>query len=253
MIPKTDDGRVLFAVPWLGKLVLGTTDTPVNTISLEPSALEEEINFILQTSAQYLTRPPRKEDVLSVFAGLRPLADSGDSEKTKEISRSHKIDVSRSGLFTIIGGKWTTFRKMAEDLVNRVESVNKLKKTRTKTPSLHIHGFRTGVDTEDPLYLYGSEADKIRGIGMEKGNSGIISEKLQISVSQVIYSIREEMAIHVEDVLARRTRALLLDAKEAVRIARPVAGIMAAEGGFDNDWIEEEVRNFTNLSKKYIL
>src|SRR5918993_1625831 len=141
MIPKTSDGRVLFAVPWHDKIVVGTTDTPVNDISLEPIALEKEINFILQTASAYLTQKPTRDDVLSVFAGLRPLAaNENKNEKTKEISRSHKMIVSSSGLFTMLGGKWTTYRKMGEDMVNYIEKQLNWSSKKTSTASLSIHG-----------------------------------------------------------------------------------------------------------------
>ncbi len=114
MIPSTEDGRVLFAVPWHDHLLVGTTDTPLDKHSLEPVALENEIDFILKTLRGYLVRKPQRKDVLSVFAGLRPLAAQGNHNgKTKEISRSHKLMTSASGLVTITGGKWTTYRKMA--------------------------------------------------------------------------------------------------------------------------------------------
>jgi len=120
MIPKTDDGRVLFAVPWHGKLLIGTTDTPINEHSLEPRALEEEIGFVMRNVGKYLAKAPERKDVLSIFAGLRPLAAPQEgSEGTKEISRRHKILVSASGLITITGGKWTTYRRMAQDTVDR--------------------------------------------------------------------------------------------------------------------------------------
>jgi glycerol-3-phosphate dehydrogenase len=253
MIPKTEDGRVLFAVPWLNKVVLGTTDTPVGNASLEPEALEEEVDFILRTSGKYLHQPPVLEDVLSVFAGLRPLAATEESEKTKEISRSHKILVSDSGLLTMIGGKWTTYRKMAQDLVNKVEKIKKLPTTRSITRKLPLFGYEQNFSGSDPLYLYGSEVEKIKEIGNEPGNSGMLSTKLSISVAQVIYAIRYEMAVSIEDVLARRTRALLLDAEEAKKMAPSVAEIMALEAGHTKHWIENQLSEFYKLADMYII
>lgn len=252
MIPKTDDGRVLFAVPWHDKVILGTTDTPVNEASLEPEALEEEIDFILKTTTQYLTHPPEKQDILSIFAGLRPLAETGDSEKTREISRSHKILVSDSGLLTIIGGKWTTYRKMAEDLVTRSEKLRKDKYTKSVTRKLKLKGYNKAIFPNDPLSVYGSEKEIIRKIEKENGSAKILSKKLNITEAQVIYAIRHEMAVKLEDVLARRTRALLLDAQEAKRIAFPVAEIMAKETGLDKHWIEKQVEEFYELADRYI-
>ncbi|MEQ1623797.1 MAG: glycerol-3-phosphate dehydrogenase/oxidase [Sediminibacterium sp.] len=253
MIPKTSDGRVLFAVPWHGKVVVGTTDTPVTNASLEPIALEKEIAFILDTAGLYLSKKPTRADVLSVFAGLRPLASPMHSEqKTKEISRGHRILVSPSGLFTIIGGKWTTYRKMGEDMVNRIEQELQWKSRKTATEALPIHGSSLITDWDDPFYYYGSDATHLRKM-MNDSENDWISESLQIHKAQVIWAIRNEMARTLEDVLSRRTRALLLDAKESVRIARPVAKIMAREMGKNEDWVNSQVSAYLHLAKKYHL
>jgi glycerol-3-phosphate dehydrogenase len=253
MIPKTSDGRVLFAVPWHGKVVVGTTDTPLSDASLEPIALEKEIAFILDTASLYLSKEPTRADVLSVFAGLRPLASPKHGEqKTKEISRGHRILVSPSGLFTIIGGKWTTYRKMGEDMVNRIEQKLNWKPKKTTTKSLLIHGAILNTNWNDPFYYYGSDAISLRKMMNESAN-GWISESLKIHEAQVIWAIRNEMARTLEDVLSRRTRALLLDAKESVRIARPVAEIMAREMDKDADWVNSQVDAYLVLSVKYTL
>lgn len=253
MIPKTGDGRVLFAVPWLSKVILGTTDTPVDHPSLEPVALEEEIDFILNTAGKYLECPPRRKDVLSVFAGLRPLAETGDQNKTKEVSRSHKIIISGSGLYTLIGGKWTTFRKMASDLINRVEKKENLPGTKSVSHKIKIKGYLENPDLQDPLCLYGSEVSVLRKISSESGNSGMVSDILNLSVAEIVYAVRHEMALKLEDVLARRTRALLLDANEAFRISRKVAQIMAREKAYNSEWVENEVKDFYNLSRNYVI
>lgn len=253
MIPETSDGRVLFAVPWHGKLVVGTTDTPVNEASLEPIALEKEIAFILDTAGLYLEKKPTRSDVLSVFAGLRPLASpSHAQQKTKEISRGHKILISPSGLFTIIGGKWTTYRKMGEDMVNRIEKTLHWKPIKSSTESLPIHGYWETNDWEDPFYYYGSDAASLRKMMVGLPNTWI-SESLQIHVVQIIWAIRNEMARTLEDLLSRRTRALLLDAKESVRIARPVAEIMAKELGRDEQWVNDQVVHYLQLAERYII
>lgn len=253
MIPKTSDGRVLFAVPWHGKVVVGTTDTPIKDASLEPIALEKEIAFILDTAGLYLSKEPTRADVLSVFAGLRPLASPKDGEqKTKEISRGHRILVSPSGLFTIIGGKWTTYRKMGEDMVNRIEQELHWEPRKTATEALPIHGTILTTDWNDPMYFYGSDATVLRNMMNESAN-GWISDSLQIHEAQVIWAIRNEMARTLEDVLSRRTRALLLDAKESVRIAKPVAEIMAREMGKDADWVNNQVTSYWHLAEKYRL
>lgn len=255
MIPKTDDGRVLFAVPWHNKVVVGTTDTPLNEASLEPVALEEEINFILNTAGRYLTKAPARKDVLSIFAGLRPLAaPKGDSKKTKEISRSHKIYISDSDLFTMIGGKWTTFRRMAEDMVKKVEEVKSWKKTHSKTRTMKIHGYMKKIDLTDPLYFYGTDREMLINLGKnEPGISGVISEKLGLYKAQVIWAVRNEMARSVEDVLSRRTRCLLLDSRESVAIAPVVAELMAIELQKDTAWVNSQVQSFKEVAANYML
>lgn len=253
MIPETSDGRVLFAVPWHNKVVVGTTDTPVDEALLEPKALEKEISFILETAGSYLTEKPTRSDVLSVFAGLRPLAAPKQGEqKTKEISRSHKIAVSSSNLFTILGGKWTTFRKMGEDMVNRIEKRLEWKHRKPATASLPIHGYTEKVNWNDPFYFYGSDAAPL--MQSMNGSTGVwISESLKIHKMQVYWAVEHEMARTVEDVLSRRTRALLLDAKESIRICLQVAKLMAEALGKDEAWIENEVKQYTSVAEQYIL
>lgn len=255
MIPKTDDGRVLFAVPWHNKVVVGTTDTPLNEASLEPVALEDEISFILNTTGRYLTKAPARKDVLSIFAGLRPLAaPKGDSKKTKEISRSHKIYISDSHLFTMIGGKWTTFRRMAEDMVKKVEEVKSWKRTHSKTRTMKIHGYMKKIDLTDPLYFYGTDREMLIKLGKnEPGIGGVISEKLGLYKAQVIWAVRNEMARSVEDVLSRRTRCLLLDSRESVAIAPVVAELMAIELQKDTAWINSQIQSFKEVAANYML
>ncbi|WP_114793173.1 glycerol-3-phosphate dehydrogenase/oxidase [Niabella yanshanensis] len=253
MIPETSDGRVLFAVPWHNEVVLGTTDTPVGQPSIEPRALEKEINFILQTASAYLDQPPTRKDVLSVFAGLRPLAaPQSGSQKTKEISRSHKIITSSSDLFTIIGGKWTTFRKMGEDMIDTIENQLQWPSQKTTTETKRIHGFSETVNWNDPFYFYGADA-----VALKKNINGAhntwLSESLKIHAEQVRWAVQHEMARTVEDFLARRTRALLLDAKESIRICTNVAHIMAIELGRDNDWIQAQIEGYTKLATQYQL
>ena len=253
MIPETSDGRVLFAVPWHNKVVVGTTDTPVDEASLEPQALEKEINFILETASGYFTQKPKRSDVLSVFAGLRPLAAPQNGEqKTKEISRSHKIIVSSSNLFTILGGKWTTYRKMGEDMIDRVEKEMHWQHKKTPTAFMHIYGYKKEVNWNDPLYFYGSDAAKIKQ--QMNGTAGEwISDSLKIHKMQVLWAVEHEMARTVEDVLSRRTRALLLNANESIRIAPQVAKIMAAQLNKGDKWARQQVEEYTKLANQYIL
>jgi glycerol-3-phosphate dehydrogenase len=255
MIPKTDDGRVLFAVPWHNKVVVGTTDTPLDKTSIEPIPLKEEIDFILSTAGRYLSRQPATTDVQSVFAGLRPLAaKSKGTRGTRELSRSHKVLVSRNKLFTMLGGKWTTFRKMAEDMIDKVEKENKWNKTRSVTHKLRLHGYHEDVDFRDPLYFYGSDKEKIMELAhMEPGMSVMVNERLGLMAAQIVWAIRHEFARTVEDVLARRTRFLLLDASESLRAAPAVAAVMAAEMGKDKAWEEQQTIEFTGLASQYLL
>lgn len=257
MIPKTSDGRVLFGVPWHDKVVLGTTDTPLKEFVLEPHALEEEIDFILRTAGQYLAKQPKREDVLSVFAGLRPLAapkSNADGSKTKEISRSHKIVVSESGLITITGGKWTTYRDMAEDVVNKAIAKVGLPDRKCNTRELHIHGYKENVDRSNFNYVYGSDIEKIKKIEDEHPE---LAKKLHpdydYTGAEVVWAVREEMALTVEDVLARRLRALFLDARAAIDMAPRVAEIMAEEMSKNSAWIESQVSDFTELARHYLL
>lgn len=257
MIPKTSDGRVLFGVPWHDKVVLGTTDTPLKEFVLEPQALEEEIDFILKTAGQYLAKQPRREDVLSVFAGLRPLAapkSNADESKTKEISRSHKIVVSESGLITITGGKWTTYRDMAEDVVNRAIAEANLPVRECKTRELRIHGYKENVDRSDFNYVYGSDLEKIKKLQNESPElAGKLHPDYDYTGAEVVWAVREEMALTVEDVLARRLRALFLDARAAIDMAPGVARIMAGEMKKDAEWVSSQVSDFTEIARHYLL
>ncbi|MEO7961543.1 MAG: glycerol-3-phosphate dehydrogenase/oxidase [Ginsengibacter sp.] len=251
MIPKTGDGRVLFLLPWHGKIIAGTTDTNTDKLVLEPVALEKEIDFILETASGYLTVKPVRRDVLSIFAGLRPLAASSKpGHGTKEISRSHKIIVSPSRLFTIIGGKWTTYRKMGEDMVDKIEKELSLKATSSKTAGLPIHGFSKDIMKNDPLYFYGSDQPAIKSL-LSEPDDFTISDTLPVSKAQVLWAIREEMARTLEDVLSRRTRCLLLDAGETIRIAPLVANIMASEMNKNEEWIHSQLTAFSNVALNY--
>lgn len=255
MIPKTSDGRVLFAVPWHDKLVIGTTDTPLDEHSLEPVALTEEIDFIMRTADQYLVKAPERSDVKSMFAGLRPLAaPQKGSGKTKEISRSHKIFVSDSGLITITGGKWTTYRKMAEDTVNKAIAIGGLQQRPVKTKDLLIHGSTAEVDRSSHLYVYGTDRDALLDLVKENPAWGEkLDERAQYIAAEVIWAVRYEMARTVEDVLARRVRILFLDARMAIDVAAKVAALIAPELGKDIVWQQQQTADFITLAKSYLL
>lgn len=256
MVPHTPDGRVMFAVPWHNHIVVGTTDTLVESHSLEPVAMETEIDFLLETAGQYLTKHPTRADVLSVFAGLRPLAKPDDDKKeTKEISRGHKIVISLSGLITITGGKWTTYRKMAEDVVEKVIMLGGLPERECITRHMPIHGYRMDIDPyNDPMAPYGIDKENVLALEEENPEwEGLLSEELQIRKSQVIWAVREEMAQTVEDVLARRTRALFLNAGESIRLAPEVAEMMAKEMKKDANWIDQQIADYHEIAKNYVI
>lgn len=254
MIPKTDDDRVLFAVPWHNRVILGTTDTPVDEPVLEPQALDEEVEFILETAGRYLTRAPKRSDVLSVFAGLRPLAATEDDNHTKEISRSHQLMVSLSGLITVSGGKWTTYRKMGEDTVDKVALVGGLEERPCITKNMPIHGYARNVQEIDHLQVYGSDRAAILQLIDDRPE---LAEKLHPNLdyigAEVVWAVTEEMARTVEDVLARRVRALFMDARASIEMALKVAQLMATEMNKDQRWIDEQLEEYIALAGNYIL
>jgi glycerol-3-phosphate dehydrogenase len=253
MIPKTDDGRVLFAIPWYDKVVVGTTDTPLDIINLEPVALENEIIFILQTARKYLIKPPKREDILCIFAGLRPLAANPDNPMaTKEISRRHKIILSPSQLLTITGGKWTTYRLMAEETINKAIRAGILDRRKCVTSSLKLSTSQSGISTNH-LHIYGDQWVEIEQIIIEKPDLGVpIDFRLPYTPAEIIWICRNEMPLTIEDVLARRTRALFLDAHASFEIAPVVASIMAEEMGFDERWQQEQVKAYSQLVVNYL-
>ncbi len=233
MVPKTADGRVLFAVPWLGKVILGTTDTPRHDLAIEPTAFEEEINFILGESGRYLSRAPSREDVKSIWVGLRPLVKppSTEGENTKGLSREHTIVVSRSGLVTVTGGKWTTYRAMAEDVIKVCARKTLIKSTQMGlTKHLQLVGAGIGIVTPihkaEGWHLYGSEQAFVQGL---PGANRWLADGL--SEGMVRFAARYEYAMRVEDVLARRSRLLFLDARKAQQLAGDVAAILRSETG----------------------
>ncbi|MFD1754252.1 FAD-dependent oxidoreductase [Rufibacter sediminis] len=255
MIPKTSDGRVLFAVPWHKHLLVGTTDTPLDKNSLEPLALDKEIDFILETAGQYMLRKPTRADVLSVFAGLRPLAaPTKNTNSTKEISRSHKLLVAPSGLVTITGGKWTTYRRMAQDTVDKAIEVGALPAKPCVTASLKIHGFAAPQATAAPLSIYGSDKRYIQELANQNPELSFpLHAQFTHIGAEVIWAVRNEMARTVEDVLARRMRVLFLNARAAMDMAPKVASLMAEELGLDQQWQQVQVQAFFSLASNYLL
>jgi glycerol-3-phosphate dehydrogenase len=254
MVPHTSDGRVLFAIPWHEHTVVGTTDTPIEEPSYNPLPFEEEVQFILDTAAQYLSRPPKRSDVLSVYVGIRPLVKAGSAtSKTSSLSRDHTIHVDNSGLLTIVGGKWTTYRHMAEDCVNHCITLGELKDVPCTTQDLKIHGYKE-EDSLSSLGVYGSDADAILALAAADPKLG---EKLHPDLpylgAEVIWGVREEMARTVDDMLSRRTRALFLNARAAIEMAPAVAKLMAQELGTGKDWIDRQLQQFQEVAQRYLL
>jgi glycerol-3-phosphate dehydrogenase len=255
MVPKTSDGRVLFAVPWHDHVVVGTTDIVRQTPEAEPKPLKEEIDFILGTAGLYMDPAPTYADIKSVFAGQRPLAaPKKEGKSTKELSRGHKIIVSDNGMVTITGGKWTSYRLMAEDTVDRAIALGQLEDKKCVTKSMPIHGYRPNPDLADHMYIYGSDIEAIKALAKE--NSALsekLSAKYDYTAAEVVWAVREEMARSVEDVLARRVRLLFIDAREAVEVAPKVAALIAAELGYGKEWEARQVGEFTQLAANYYI
>jgi glycerol-3-phosphate dehydrogenase len=244
LVPKTSDGRVLFALPWHGHVVIGTTDVPVSAPESDPHPSEDEIAYILATVNDYLDVPLARADVLATFAGLRPLVNRR-ATSTAKLSREHLVDVSASGIVTIAGGKWTTYRKMAEGAVDAAARTAALAPAPSRTATLRLRGATGDVRDDEALRVYGSDAAALDGLVREEPSLG---ERLHVDLpytgAQVVYAARTEMARTVEDVLARRTRALFLDARAARDCAPRAASLLARELGRDAGWAAEESAAF---------
>jgi glycerol-3-phosphate dehydrogenase len=253
MIPKTEDGRVLFAVPWHEHLLVGTTDTPLNEHSLEPRALKEETDFILATAKSYFKIAPTESDILSVFSGLRPLAAPTDSDgsSTKEISRDHKLMVSAKGLITITGGKWTTYRRMAEETIDLAIKHTGLPPSPCVTKGLKIHGCTIAND-DSHLNTYGSDRKYIEELQKLPGYRERLHPHFPYTVAEVVWCVRNEMAETVEDILSRRLRMLFIDANAAIAMSPKVAALLAKEFGADQEWEENQIQIFNTLATGYV-
>jgi glycerol-3-phosphate dehydrogenase len=254
MIPKTEDGRVIFAIPWGGKVVIGTTDLAASAVEMEPGHQPSEIDYLIEHINPYLARPMARKDILSVFSGLRPLV-TGKSATTSKLSREHHIDVSPTGLITIAGGKWTTYRRMAEDTIDFAIRHEMLEKRACRTREIRIHGApEAGTVESGPLHRYGSDAAAIRALIVERPElQARLDEALPFTLAEVVFAVRQEMARTVEDVLSRRMRALMTDARAAERAAPKVAAVIAAELGRDGEWENRQVEAFTKLASTFYL
>jgi len=254
MVPRTADGRVLFAIPWYDRVVVGTTDTPIDDTVLEPRPLPEEIEFLLDHAARYLTKDPTPGDVLSTFAGLRPLVSFGAAENTAAISREHTVQVSHNGLVTITGGKWTTYRKMAEDTLKRAIAVAKLEERPSITKELHIHGFHENPEEFGAFAVYGADAPALQDLIQEdKAYVKPLHPRMPTLAGEVVWAVRHEMARTVEDFLSRRTRALILDARASMEMAPKVAELMGRELKKDKTWRDNQVSSYRKLAQGYLL
>jgi glycerol-3-phosphate dehydrogenase len=254
MVPHTSDGRVMFAIPWHGHTLVGTTDTPVAAPTLEPLAMEQEVDFLLSTASRYLTKKPTRADVLSVFAGVRPLVRSSDGTNTAALSRDHVVHIDKSGLVTVCGGKWTTYRKMAEDCVDQAAMLAHLEERASITEHLHIHGFHDSPTSLGDLSGYGADAPKILKLAeADPGLAERLHPALPYIAAEVVWAVRAEMARTLEDVLARRTRALFLNARAALETAPAVAELMARELGAGEAWKAHQFAAFEAIAANYHL
>ena len=254
LIPSTDDGRVLFAIPWHGHVLIGTTDVPVPEPVSEPVPTAAELDYLIDHGSRYLTRPLARSDILSAWAGLRSLAavDAGAGD-TATLSRDHAVSVSRRGLVTVVGGKWTTCRKVAQDTIDVAAEVAGLSPAPSVTARLRVHGYSRRRAVRAPWKVYGSEAGAVHALeAADDRLAALMHPSLPYRLSQAVWAARHEMAVRVEDVLARRTRTLFLNARAALSAAPEVARVMAAELGHGENWVEDEVRSFGALARRYL-
>jgi glycerol-3-phosphate dehydrogenase len=258
MVPQTDDGRVLFVIPWHERVLIGTTDTPVAKAEIEPRPLRQEIEFILRNAARYLSHDPGESDVLSWFAGLRPLVQPANGGlTTKAMSREHSVVISPSGLVTIVGGKWTTYRKMAQDTIDDAIAVGGLPERPCATEHLALHGCLRRDDPALPtaghMQVYGADAAEVQTfIDEDPARAARLHPRLPYLCGQIAWAARHEMARTVEDALARRTRALLLDARASIEAAPTAAALMARELGRDPAWVAQQVAVYRELALGYL-
>jgi len=255
MVPHTGDGRVMFAIPWRDVAVVGTTDTLVDDVPLEPQPRSEEIDFILDTANRYLARPAARSDIKSVFAGIRPLVEGGDEVGTATLSRDHVILIDpNSAMMTVVGGKWTTYRKMAEDVVDQASVLAGLPQSSCVTASLRIHGYSEHADALGGLSFYGADAEGVQAlIDANAEWAAPIHVNLAMTGAEVVWACRYEMARTIDDVLARRSRSLLFDARAASEAAGTVGALMAIELRQDASWVVDQIALFRELAESYIV
>lgn len=255
MVPHTDDGRVLFAVPWHDKIIIGTTDTEIKETPSEPKALKEEVDFLISHAGKYLAKKPKHSDIKSIFAGIRPLVKGSTDTKTSNISRDHHLEISQAGLITISGGKWTTYRKMAEDTIDTAAKFAGLRRKKCITETLKLHGFDPKQTNDSSLFLsqFGKDKNEIENLEQTDEKLALkVSANFPYTYGEILWSIKNEAPQKLEDILARRTRALFLDAKESIKIAPRIAEFMAEYMEKDELWIKNEIEDFTQLAQNYL-
>jgi len=254
LVPHTKDGRVMFALPWHDHTLVGTTDTPIEQATLEPVAFDQEVEFMLETASLYLAKKPTRADILSVWAGVRPLVKAGEGKSTAALSRDHTVHIDQSGLLSIAGGKWTTYRNMAEDTVNQAATLGDLPDKNCVTRNLNIHGYHTNAEKFGSLAFYGTDALAIRELIAKDPSLGqVLDPELPYLAAEIVWAAREEMSRSVEDALARRTRALFLNSKAAVRMAPGVAALLAQELGHEKAWQIEQVEQFNKVAAGFMV
>jgi glycerol-3-phosphate dehydrogenase len=254
MIPKTADGRVLFAIPWHGATIVGTTDEQVDRPSSEPRSLASERSFLLEHITRYFGRRPHADEILSVWSGLRPLVREGEGE-TSKLSRDHKILVSKSGLVTVTGGKWTTYRRMGQDAIDRASEIGSLPKVPSKTLELKLHGWTdsTVAVAAESERVYGSDLPLLQKLSIDDPElDTLLHPRLPYRLRELVWALRYEMARTVEDLLARRTRALFLDARAAIEAAPVAAGVLAKELNRSSEWKDKDLQQFLEIAEGYI-
>ncbi len=257
MVPRTDDGRVLFVIPWHDRALVGTTDIEVKAPELEPLPRRDEIEFVLRNAARYMEHDPRPSDILSVFAGQRPLVRMGGAQETKKISREHVVEISRTGLVSLMGGKWTTYRQMAEDAVDDAAQVGGLPLRPCATRELHLRGWLAADDpalpAPGPMRMYGADAPRVQAfLDADPGGAVPLHPRLPYVCGQLRWAVHHEQARTVEDLLSRRTRSLVLDARAAMEAAPLAARILAEELGRDARFAEAQVADFLELAAGYL-
>ncbi len=259
MVPRTADGRVLFAIPWHGATLVGTTDEPVDRVTVEPRSLRAEREFLREHIARYLKRAPAAAEILSVWSGLRPLVRK-EGVSSARLPRNHTILVSPSGLVTIIGGKWTTYRRMGQDAIDRAARIGALPERKSTTLAMKLHGWTLDAPLNakescgEWERVYGSDLPKLRELSaQEPGLEALLDPRLPFRRREVVWAARREMARTVEDVLARRTRALFLDARAAIQAAPDVARLLAEELHRSASWMQKDLLEFTELAQGYLV